>query len=619
MTGYSACIAVKRNHTPSCWRRLIAPVLVCIVGSIPFTSSAVSLYRSFDGTENNALNSDLGSVGQQLLRGSPSAPDPTVTAYADGVDDPARSSAPSPREISNALFSQTQSMQSSSGLSAMVWFWGQWIDHDITLTEVSQTDYLPIGVPAGDPQFDPTGTGTATIDFNRSAYDVLSGTGTLNPRQQVNGITAWIDASNVYGSDAARAMSLQELDASGNPTGRLNFTPTIVGDLLPYNALGLSNASLPMQDPATLFLSGDVRANEQAGLTAMHTLFMREHNRLADEIAMNNPLLTGEEIYQQARKIVGAELQQITYYEFLPALLGSDALLPYSGYDQTVNPNISNDFATAAFRVGHTMLNPELLRLTDAGDIIPEGNLALRDAFFNPATIESVGIEPYLKGASEMYTQEIDIRVVDDVRNFLFGGPGQGGFDLVSMNIQRGRDHGLLDYNSLRSVYGLNPVSVFSDISSDQLIQAALQALYGDVNAIDPWVGMLAEDHVIGASVGELLRTIIADQFERLRDADSFWFEWDPFFTQLNPEMLTAVKSTRLSDIILNNTTLTSLDANVFATGRVPEPDSVFLVLLGLLCLLVSRAGRYPRSGDAISQFAEGRTGGLRRWLPATV
>ncbi len=74
-----------------------------------------------------------------------------------------------------------------------------------------------------------------------------------------------------------------------------------------------------------MFLAGDIRANEQVGLTSVHTLFMREHNRLADLIKAVDPGLSDEDIYQKARKIVGAQMQIITYNEFLPALLGDAA------------------------------------------------------------------------------------------------------------------------------------------------------------------------------------------------------------------------------------------------------------------------------------------------------
>ena len=106
-----------------------------------------------------------------------------------------------------------------------------------------------------------------------------------------------------------------------------------------------------------------IRANEQVGLTALHTLFVREHNRLADVLVSENPGLNGNEIYEFARKIVGAQMQAITYNEFLPLLLGPDAIGPYGGYNPGVDPTITNEFSTAAYRFGHTMVSPSLLRV----------------------------------------------------------------------------------------------------------------------------------------------------------------------------------------------------------------------------------------------------------------
>ena len=90
-------------------------------------------------------------------------------------------------------------------------------------------------------------------------------------------ITAFIDASNVYGSGEERAYALRTLDG----TGKLKTTISEVGDLLPYNTPGLANA--PAATP-NFFLAGHVRANEQIALTAMHTLFVREHNHWAPHL-----------------------------------------------------------------------------------------------------------------------------------------------------------------------------------------------------------------------------------------------------------------------------------------------------------------------------------------------
>ena len=298
----------------------------------------------------------------------------------------------------------------------------------------------------------------------------------------------------------------------------------------------------------------------------MHTLFVREHNRLADEIAIEHPELTGHEIFELARKIVGAQMQVITYQEFLPLLLGPRSLELYAGYQEMVDPSIANEFSTAAFRVGHTML-PSSLMLIDAEGESEE--ISLAESFFNISMIREVGIEPLLRGISTQMAQEIDLALVDEIRNMLFGPPGSSGRDLAALNIQRGRDHGLPRYNMVRMAYGLPRASDFAEVSSDREVQAALAQAYVDVEELDLWTGGLAEDHVPGAMVGETFHRIIADQFRRLRDGDRFWFENDPCFIN-DPELLAEVRSTTLADIIRRNTRIgNEISDNVF---RAPPP-----------------------------------------------
>lgn len=321
---------------------------------------------------------------------------------------------------------------------------------------------------------------------------------------------------------------------------------------------------LPLDDEG-FFLAGDVRANEQVGLTAMHTLFVREHNRIADRLAILNPVLSDEQIYVRARQRVTGILQSITYNEFLPALMGPRGLSPYRGYNPAVFPNISNTFSTAAYRFGHTMLNPEILMLENDGSVSPSGNLPLRDAFFNPAHIRAHGIDPFVKGLATQQAQEIDTKIVDDVRNFLFGPPGAGGFDLASLNIQRGRDHGLADFNSIRDRLGLRKYRSFAEVTSDVGTRIELSDAYDSVNDIDAWVGFLAEEHLSGASVGETLHAMLKQQFEALRDGDRFWYEND-----FKGRDLETIRNTKLIHIINRNSGAKGLRANVFfvTSGR---------------------------------------------------
>jgi hypothetical protein len=493
-------------------------------------------YRSIDGTGNHLKQLDFGAADTTLRR-------MTREDYGDSIASMAGTGRPSPREISNALCADTFPGPNGLGASDFLWQWGQFVDHDIGLTEAQgPSEPMPIAVPAGDPSFDPANTGTETIDFNRSAYHPDTGDKQSDPRQQMNEITHFIDASNVYGSDEVRAAALRTNDG----TGRLLLS---ADDLLPFNTEGFPNAGGP--DPR-LFLAGDVRANEQVGLIAMHTVFAREHNRLAAEIAANDPTLKGEEIYQEARRIVGALMQVITYEEFLPALLGPDALPAYPGYNENVNPSIYNEFSTAIYRFGHSALSPTLLRLDEALNPIPEGNLALKDAFFRPDRVMNEGgIEPILRGLASQVCSSIDTELVDDVRNFLFGPPGAGGFDLASLNIQRGRDHGLCSYNETRAELGLATKGSFAEVSSDPDVQARLASVYANVDEIDLWVGTLAEDPVNGGHVGEVAFYVIKKQFRHLRDGDRYWYQ-----AMLTPEEILAVESTTLADVIRRNTSI---------------------------------------------------------------
>ena len=200
--------------------------------------------------------------------------------------------------------------------------------------------------------------------------------------------------------------------------------------------------------------------------------------------------------------------------------------------------------------MGHTLLSPNLLLLSSDGEA---EQISLARAFFNPSFVEDRGISAILRGFASQPAQEVDALVVDEVRNMLLRGPNGPVFDLAALNIQRGRDHGVGDYNTVRQAYGLPAVESFADISSDPAVQQALMLAYGDVHDLDLWTAALDEDHVPGAAVGETLQAVIADQFRRLRDGDRFWFENDPYFLA-NSEVLAQVRRIILASIFRCNT-----------------------------------------------------------------
>ena len=497
-------------------------------------------FRSIDGTGNNLTNREYGAALTPLTRMA-------TSAYADDIGNPGGTDRNSPRMISNMVASQQGSIPNENGGTDFVWIWGQFLDHDLDLVPTLEpVEAFDIPIPVGDAWFDPAGSGDQKINLNRSAYVAVNGR-----REQINIITAWIDGSNVYGSELHLANALRTNDGSGE-------LRTDEGDLLPPNP----------ENPG-FFLAGDERVNEHAGLTAMHTLFVREHNHWARYFRERNPQLNGDRIYDLARIMVVAEIQAVTYREFLPVLLGSDAIAPYRGYRPDVDPAVSNEFATASYRFGHSMVSSQLLRIDEDGDPVAGGPLSLREAFFRPDVFRATGLEPLFRGFATQVAQKVDPFIVDDLRNFLFGRPGSGGFDLAALNIQRGRDHGLPSYNDLRRKMGLTAAADFADVTPIPDLQEKLARAYATVEDIDLWVGGLSEERVADGMVGETIRTVLVDQFTRVRDGDRFWYE-----RYLPDRMVERVERQTLARIIRRNTGVgREIQSSVFRARSRTEQD----------------------------------------------
>ena len=301
-------------------------------------STSYAEVRSIDGTGNNTSEHLQGAANTPIIRYNHQATYPDDESGSTMVLPP---ELPNPRVISNRLSAQNTAVFNARHLSDFVWQWGQFLSHDMDLTgnnPVNSTTPVHIPVPVGDLHFDPLSTGSVIIPFNRSNFQMVDGV-----RQQVNEVTSYIDASNVYGSDSVRALALR----SGQD-GLLNMSS---GALLPFN--NNPNHMLPNDNEGSspdnhLFLAGDVRANEQPGLTSLHTLFSREHNRLATEIKNRGLANTDEDIYQLARKMVGAQMQAITYREYLPAIFGSQSApkIEDYNYNPTTDASITQVFST---------------------------------------------------------------------------------------------------------------------------------------------------------------------------------------------------------------------------------------------------------------------------------
>ena len=530
--------------------------------------------ESVDGTNNNLANTTWGSAGTDLIRLA-------AAAYANGVSSPNLPNDLSARAISNILNSQAVSATNTAdiatidqnSLSDFGYSFGQFMDHDLDLTPDGGAS-LPIAVAAGDPM------GRNPIPFTRSITDPATGTSRSNPAQQITTVTSYLDLSQVYGSNATVATALRTMQ-----NGLMKTSP---GNMLPYDnttyfttaqiaALNMANDSGAAPTSA-LFAAGDRRANENIELTALQTLFVRNHNQIAAQLKTANPSWSDEQLYQEARKLNIADYQNIIYTGWIPAVLGRNALPAYTGYKSNVNATISNEFSTVAFRFGHSLLSASIARQTNSGADIPDvsGNasISLAEDFFDPYLLNPSGaidpltghtssdIGPILKGEAGGVSQATDLMAVNDVRNLLFGNGAFGGEDLMARDVQRDRDNGIPDYNTLRAAVGLPKVTSFAQISNDPKVQQELAAAYPrGVNTIDAFEGGLAEDHVAGSDVGPLFQRIMVNQFTRLRDGDRFFFR-NENFTQSETNILN--QGSTLTKVIEANSPVTNLQADIF-------------------------------------------------------
>lgn len=548
-----------------------------------------SKYRTIDGTCNNLQHPTWGASLTEFRR-------LLKPIYEDGFTTPVGWNRgkkyfgfpkPPSRKVSTELIA-TNKITPDTEITHMVMQWGQFLDHDLDHATPSVSseswdgvdckktcDYAAPCYPMDVPPDDPRITSRRCIDFVRSSAICGSGMTSIffdsvQTREQINQLTSFIDASQVYGYSLELAKDLRDLN---DDFGRLREGPTFPGHkpLLPYSSGQMDCRRNLSESTLNCFLAGDIRANEQVGLVAMHTLWMREHNRLARELKRINPQWDSDTLYEEARKIVGAAFQHITYKHWLPYIIGQKGMQmmgEYQGYDPQLNPTISNVFATAALRFGHTLINPVLHRLDNNFQPIRYGHLPLHKAFFSPwRIVEEGGIDPLLRG---LFTTPAKVKRPQENLNTelteqLFRTAHAVALDLAAMNIHRSRDHAIPGYLEFRKVCNMSAVETFDDLKneiSDPVVRQKLKDLYGHPGNIDVWVGGILEDQIEGARIGPLFRCLLIEQFQRLRHGDRFYYENPSVF---KPEQLTQIKQYSLARVLCDNgDNITKVTGNVF-------------------------------------------------------
>ncbi|CAH1153426.1 unnamed protein product [Phaedon cochleariae] len=530
-------------------------------------------YRTYNGTCNNLQKPlEYGASYRPFRRSLP--PD-----YADGISEPrvSKSGDPLPSARTVSLVVHRPYYRNDPKFSVMLAVWGQFLDHDITATALSQKSNGS-SISCCDPQavsspecfpvqldwLDPFREyNVSCIEFVRSAP---APTCCLGPREQLNQVTPVIDGSVIYSAEEEVAKKLRNMV---NGTMRVIMTADN-RTLLPASE-DLNdgcNREEEEKNGRYCFLTGDARANENLYLTSMHLLWVRQHNLIAYNLSRLNPHWKDEIVFQETRRIIGAQMQHITYNEFLPILLGDSLMQKFDlnplkkGYSKTYNasldPTIANNFAAASFRFAHSII-PGLMKLLSNYTSTPE-YVQMRKMLFNPFQLyDPEVLDKTLRGAMNTTIEASDSYFTNELKSHMFEKstekfkePKLCGLDLVSLNVQRGRDHGLPGYTSWRTHCKLSKPKSFDDLKNDMDSYSLynIKAIYKDVDDIDLYTGALSEIPLEGSILGPTITCLILDQFYRIKHGDRFWYENPQKPQSFTPEQLSEIKKTTLGNVI---------------------------------------------------------------------
>ncbi|KAK0393081.1 hypothetical protein QR680_000045 [Steinernema hermaphroditum] len=455
---------------------------------------------------------------------------------------------PSSREASRLILSSRKTVHTTD-LNALLMQFGQLMSHDMAKTTLVPSAKCNVcqNIPGRCmavfiTQNDPNNNFKSNTCIRVSRSSAICGSGNTKPRQQLNENTAYIDGSPVYGSSVGDLHKFRE--------GRTAFlkTPTFNGmRVLPFDMSKCVNAA---QCTAT-FVAGDSRVNLFLGLTSYHMILTREHNRIASALQRINPQWNSERLFQEARKIVGAEIQAIAYREYLPKVLGSTfstLVGEYRGYNPNVDATLANEFTAGAYRFGHGMIQEFYPRLEEGFRNSSFGPLPFSDGTLRSDRLLFMGgIDPILRGMMVTPLKRPQ-RLTTSITEQMFGST-----DLGTINIQRGRDHGLPPYVKFRELCGMGRTTNFDQLSREILsaeARANLQRVYRSVDRVDFYVGAVLEDPVVRGLVGPTVACVIGPQFKRTRDGDRFYFENPGIFTRAQ---LAEIHRSSLSRIICDN------------------------------------------------------------------
>lgn len=489
----------------------------CMVGSP---------YPNVDGSCINQESPDLGSVGSKFLRLQPAVAGKDGFSLRESVN--GEKILPTARQVAQVLRKHLK----KPAVTGMFSEWGHFVQRDTFSIPESPLakevdcclmpeaeDCAPIILDKDDPIH----SVLPCINFKRSARAQAI----LGHRESLSLVSTYLDATPVYGATDPLAFERK--------TGYFGYLKAPEVEEVVKEKEGKDvKCGVPESLKGCFHLSAQHNWVEDLGL-----LLVLEHNRLADGLAEINPHFDDSLLYNEARRIVIAEYDHITYGEFLPVLMGKEVVKKHSlnpgaegiaaGFIKEVNPGILTSYALATYR------NPAM-------------HTEWREEWGHSNILESTHY--------------------DSIRHDSYQ-------DLLAMDVQRGRDHGLAGYRVWRKFCdGDHSYDTFEDLEqglSKDLVHD-LKTLYQDeLDDLDAQVALLEEPEE-GAIIGKTFICILADQFARLKTGNRlFWEHESSIFTM---EQRNYVKQVTLANLLCSNLPLHAVPTNAF----LPPSDSNPLV-----------------------------------------
>ncbi|XP_054280832.1 chorion peroxidase-like [Macrosteles quadrilineatus] len=542
-------------------------------------------FRTIDGSCNNLAFPQWGLSGATLVRIFPAF-------YSDGKHSLRTSgsvSLPSTRSLLSNVLSSSSVPDPIATYAVMTW--GQLVSHDTARVLDQQPDFnvaqclccssdhkplpsvimpencIPISVTANDRFY--SRFKVSCLNFMRSMITDDKNC-IITPSQFISDVTHYVDASFLYGSTDRVASRLRTFSG-----GLLRSQIVNGAEYLPE----LAQRGRNCPHSSVCYDTGDDRVNQNPQLAVVQVMFCRLHNHIARQLQSLNPHWSDETLYQEARKIVSAITQRITYTEYLPMIISPTEMksqklsgpgLVLDQYDKFLNPGTLVSFTSAAFRAFHTMIPPDVQLFDERRKRIK--TFRLSDVFFKPDLIqEDNAFENFVRGLMFQPAQKMNQGFTKEVTELLFKTKEGVGVDLVASDVMRGRDHGLPPYNMARLACGLSTFTSFRDLRQHMSSKAAkfLRRIYITVDDIDLYVGAILENVVPGAIVGPLLQCIISEQFRRWKDGDRFFYTF-----QNNPGAFTSAQLVEVEKMSLSKVACLVTDVLSMQPEAFKQPNS---------------------------------------------